>query len=274
MIKNLSAMQSTKNYPCSCVYGPVKSWRFGNSLGIDPIGEVSTCSFNCVYCQLGQIQALTHQRQIFVPTAKFIQDLQVFAPYQQVDVVTLSGSGEPTLALNLEEILAIAKQMTQRPVVVLTNSTLLSDAKVRHALQLADIVAVKLDAVSSNQLQRVNHPIEKINLPQILVGIERLRGEYPGNLAIQTMVLSPWTTEMLEIYIEILQRLNPDEIQLNVPSRPRVSVRQLEARENDAPNSDNHPLYQLKCISADILKTIAETIHEATNIPVRYRAAV
>jgi wyosine [tRNA(Phe)-imidazoG37] synthetase (radical SAM superfamily) len=252
------------------VYGPVKSWRFGNSLGIDPIGVVSTCSFNCIYCQLGKIQTHTNQRQIFVTTSQLIEDLQALAPDEQVDFVTLSGSGEPTLALNLGEILAIAKQITKRPTVVLTNATLLRDTQVRHALKSADIVAAKLDAISSNQLQRVNQPVATINLPYILAGIEQFRGEYQGNLAIQTMVLSPWTTEMIELYIQQIQRLQPDEIQLNVPTRPRVLVRQLEARGNDATEFIPDAMHQLKCISADILTTLADTINCATNIPVRY----
>ncbi|WP_231971754.1 radical SAM protein [Nostoc sp. NIES-3756] len=266
-------MQSTLSPKCSSVYGSVKSWRFGNSLGIDPIGVVSTCSFNCVYCQLGKIQTHTTQRQIFVPTSQIIEDLQALVPYEQVDVITLSGSGEPTLALNLGEILVIAKQLTQRPTVVLTNATLLRDTQVRHALKSADIVATKLDAISSNQLQRVNQPVATINLPHILAGIEQFRGEYPGTLAIQTMVLSPWTTEMIEIYIQLIQRLQPDEIQLNVPSRPRTLVRQLEARGNDATEFISEAMQQLKCISADTLSTLAETINCATNIPVRYAPA-
>ena len=266
----MSAIQSTQSPKCSSVYGPVKSWRFGNSLGIDPIGVVSTCSFNCIYCQLGQIQTHTNQRQIFVTTSQLIEDLQALAPDEQVDFVTLSGSGEPTLALNLGEILAIAKQITKRPTVVLTNATLLRDTQVRHALKSADIVAAKLDAISSNQLQRVNQPVATINLPYILAGIEQFRGEYQGNLAIQTMVLSPWTTEMIELYIQQIQRLQPDEIQLNVPTRPRVLVRQLEARGNDATEFIPDAMHQLKCISADILTTLADTINCATNIPVRY----
>lgn len=267
---NMSAIQSTQNPQCSSVYGPVKSWRFGNSLGIDPVGVVSTCSFNCIYCQLGKIQTHTTQRQIFVPTTQLLEDLQRLVSYDQVDVVTLSGSGEPTLALNLEEILAIAKQITQRPTIVLTNSTLLRDTTVRQALKSADTVAVKLDAISSNQLQRLNKPVATIDLPHILAGIEQFRGEYQGNLAMQTMVLSPWTTEMIELYIQHIQRLHPDEIQLNVPARPRVLVRQLDARGNDAIESVPNTMHQLKCISVNTLKALADTIHYATKIPVRY----
>ncbi|MFS8120407.1 MAG: hypothetical protein ACMG55_18255, partial [Microcoleus sp.] len=56
--------------PSTSVYGPVQSWRFGRSLGIDPIGPDSSCSFNCVYCQLGEIEHQSCNRQIFVPTQK------------------------------------------------------------------------------------------------------------------------------------------------------------------------------------------------------------
>lgn len=265
----MKAIESALNSHRSFVYGPVKSWRFGRSLGIDPIGEVSSCSFNCVYCQLGQIEVHTNQRQIFVPTSTIVEELRSLAPYKRIDVVTICGSGEPTLALNLDEILAIAKQLTNLPTVVLTNSTLLGDRMVRHALQLADIVAVKLDAISSHQWQRINQPVAKINLPDILAGITQFRKEYPGHLAIQTMLLSPWTTEMLEDYIQLLQRLSPDEIHLNVPSRPRALVRHLDARGNNAVESGCGDFSQLKCIGVDVLNALADAIYTTTQIPVR-----
>jgi wyosine [tRNA(Phe)-imidazoG37] synthetase (radical SAM superfamily) len=180
----MSVIVSREQAECSCVYGPVQSWRFGRSLGIDPIGSVSTCSFNCAYCQLGKIQQVTATRQVFVPTSQIFDELRAIAPYEHIDVVTLSGSGEPTLALNLDKILAIVKKVTKLPTVVLTNSTLLHDASVRSALQLADTVAAKLDAISLNQLQQINRPPETINLPGIVAGIEQFRQEYQGHLAI------------------------------------------------------------------------------------------
>lgn len=268
----MSTTLSRQQPQCSSVYGPVNSWRFGRSLGIDPIGSVSTCSFNCVYCQLGKIQQVTNQRQVFVPTSQILDELRAIVPFEQIDVVTLSGSGEPTLALNLEKILATVKKVTRLPTVVLTNSTLLHDASVRSALQLADTVAAKLDAISSNQLQQINRPVATINLPSIVAGIEQFRQEYQGHLAIQTMVLSSWTPDMAKDYIEILQRLKPDEIQLNIPSRPRVLVRQLEARDNDTVKSSPYLFQNLKCVSTDILASLATQIHDAINIPVNYPA--
>ncbi|WGV25627.1 radical SAM protein [Halotia branconii] len=264
----MNAIQSLPNSQFSSVYGPVKSWRFGRSLGIDPIGMVSTCSFNCVYCQLGNIQKQISQRQIFVPTAQIIHELQAIA-WENIDVVTLSGSGEPTLALNLAEILAAVKKVTKLPTIVLTNSTLLGDRTVRSALKLADIVVVKLDAISANQLQRINQPVAEIDLADILAGIEQFRQEYQGFLAIQTMILSPWKSDMVRDYIQMLERLKLDEIQLNTPSRPRVLVRQLDARGNNITESSSYVCQNLRCVSADVLSALARQIHTATKIPVR-----
>ena len=254
----------------SSVYGPVNSWRFGRSLGIDPIGAISTCSFDCVYCQLGAIERLISQRQVFIPTEHILQDLQLFAPWD-VDVITLSGSGEPTLALNLGEILAQVKEMTAKPLVVLTNGTLLKDPNVRAALALTDRVAVKLDAISSEQLQRVNRPVAEVNLSEIWQGIQQFRTDYPGKLAVQTMILSAWNPEIQSDYVSRIKSLVPDEIQLNTPSRPKPLTHQLDGRGNNQIADCAYPVNSLKCVDANYLKTFADRIQQQTGIPVRWK---
>lgn len=254
---------------CS-VYGPVNSWRFGRSLGIDPIGTISTCSFDCVYCQLGAIERLKSDRQVFISTEQILQDLQPFAPWD-VDVITLSGSGEPTLALNLGEILAKVKEMTAKPLVVLTNGTLLTDPDVRAALALTDRVAVKLDAISDEQLRRINRPVAEINLSEIWQGIQNFRADYPGKLAVQTMILSAWNPEIESDYINRMKVLIPDEIQLNTPSRPKPLTHQLDARGNNQITDCDYPVNSLKCVDADYLKTFADRIEQQTGISVRWK---
>lgn len=259
----------TLNSNFSAVYGPVKSWRFGQSLGIDPIGMVTTCSFNCVYCQLGQIQQQTLQRRVFVPTQQIIEELQLAMAQAAADVVTISGSGEPTLALNLGDILAQVRQMSHYPLVVLTNGTLLGDRAVRQALQIADYVAVKLDGLSSDHLQRINHPTTGVDWEPLITNIEQFRCDYQGHLALQTMVLSPWSEETETTYLQLLQRLQPDEVQLNRPTRPRPLVHQLSDRGNHQPNPESGQQY-LRCVSGEVLQSLADRITSATQIPVRY----
>src|SRR5919205_4089394 len=104
----------------STVYGPVDSWRVGRSLGVDLLCVNSVCSFRCVYCQLGRINVHTGERRVYVPTEKVLADLRASA-WREADIITLSGSGEPTLAANMGEVISEIKGRTHRPVLVLTN---------------------------------------------------------------------------------------------------------------------------------------------------------
>jgi len=193
----------------SSVYGPVASWRYGRSLGIDPIGAVSTCSFDCVYCQLGAIEDKTRDRRVFVATSRILRDLQGF-PVASVDVITLSGSGEPTLARNLGEIVSALKAATGKLVVVLTNASLLGDPQVRRELALADFVAAKVDAAGDARLRRVDRPVEGIGFAEIRRGLLSFRREYQGLLAVQTMLLGRWPDREQADYIAFINELAPD----------------------------------------------------------------
>ncbi len=252
---------------CS-VYGPVQSWRYGRSLGIDPIGPVSTCSFDCVYCQLGEIEHKSRDRQVFISTTQILQDLSAFQPWD-VDVITLSGSGEPTLALNLGEILALTKSLTGKPVGVLTNGTLLNCAEVRAELAIADQVAVKMDAVTDEVLRRVNRPVAGIDLTTQWQGLTAFRQQYSGQLAIQTMLLAPWNEADQQTYIDQMRDLAPDEIQLNTPTRPRPLAHQLDARGNHSTSDRPYAIRQIKRVSVPILQTFGDRIQRETGIAVK-----
>src|SRR5919204_3243273 len=128
----------------STVYGPVNSWRVGRSLGVDLLCVNSVCSFRCVYCQLGRINVHTAERKVYVTTERVMADLGASA-WREADIITLSGSGEPTLAANMGEVIREIKKLTRKPVLVLTNSAQLVSASVRRELCEADKVFCKLD---------------------------------------------------------------------------------------------------------------------------------
>lgn len=254
--------------PLPSVYGPISSWRFGRSLGIDPIGAVSTCSFNCVYCQLGEIERVSDRRQIFVATAQIERELSQIDPHA-LDIATVSGSGEPTLALNLAEILAAARTIVGRPTAVLTNSSLLHVREVRNALATADIVAAKLDAVTDQHFDGINRPAPGIDRSQILRGLMQFRQGYSGHLAIQTMLLSPWAEAKRNQFIHYIQQLCPDEIQINTPTRPRPFTRQLDARGSHG-TSRPYATQPLQPVKVDVLHKFALQIERETLVPVRH----
>ncbi len=253
------------NHIPTTIYGPVESWRLGSSLGVDLLGIDSICSFECVYCQLGKINILTAQRKVFVATERVLKDLRN-ADWQTADVITFSGSGEPTLAKNLGEVIEKIKHLTHKPLVVLTNSTLLHDKQVRRELLKADKIFCKLDAWSDSVLRRIDRPLAGISLESIVSGIFQLRREFDGFLAIQTMILRAPSDFEIEKLAEILLLINADEVQLNLPTRPVPPDYFVEARGNAVRST--REFRQLKTVSKTELEKIRRKLSEITKLPV------
>ncbi len=165
------------------VYGPVKSWRAGTSLGIDPIGSTSTCSFNCSYCQLGKIQNHVFSIKDYVSTQQIIKDLKELEhegrfSFAELDVITFAGSGEPTLAENLGEIVdEIRKLNSDIDISILTNATTLNEKAVRERVLKADLVSLKLDAPDDNYLKSINQAVEGVTVASIVSGIKLLKAD-------------------------------------------------------------------------------------------------
>lgn len=200
------------------IYGPVPSWRLGRSLGIDLISNGKNCTFDCIYCQLGKTVRHVIKRQIFVPTPAVVAELENL-PKIEMDYFTFSGSGEPTLAANLGEvILEIRKRFVER-VAVLTNASLMHDPQVRDELRLADLVVAKLDAPNEKIFKLVNRPTNGITLRMILQGIMKFREENPGKLALQIMFV-PQNKDYARDLAALAKEIDPAEVQVNTPLRP------------------------------------------------------
>lgn len=258
----------------SSVYGPVKSWRVGQSLGVDLLLQTSTCSFNCIYCQLGDIQLKTSERKIYVPTQQVEKDFKHSA-WQQADMVTFSGSGEPTLALNLGEVIHFVKEYASKPTMVLTNGTLLEDAAVRRDLQNADIVAVKLDAATDAGLKQMNRPVAGVTLEKIIRGAKALRADYPGRLALQCMIM-PTNLGELDALGDLIAEIRPDEVQLNTPKRPYPLEWNVVSRGNHS-DTTPYPTRTLRVIgpeeARDIENQLRQRVGEGISIVSVYQPA-
>ncbi len=145
------------------------------------------------------------------------------------DIITLSGSGEPTLAANIGEVIREIKAFTLKPMLVLTNSAHLSDPSVRHEVSQADKIFCKLDAGDEKTFTQIDRPVEGITLRRIVDGIKALRAEYTGFLAIQSM-LTQINRNSIEPLAALLREIQPDEVQLNLPLRPIPPQWAFEAR--------------------------------------------
>ncbi len=250
----------------SSVYGPVDSWRLGRSLGIDLLLVDSICSFECVYCQLGKINRVTMTREVFVPTDKILADLAKFE-LKDIDVITFSGSGEPTLAKNLGEVIHEIKTRTGKPVIVLTNATLLFHEEVRTELREADKIFCKLDGWSRSAFQKIDRPHKDVTLESVFHGIKMLRKDFPGFLAIQTMLLRAPNKFELEEFALMLREMNPDEVQLNVPTRAIPKEYVLESRGNSL--NKNLEQRNLEHITHETLAEIRNELHSLTHLSIK-----
>jgi len=203
----------------SIIYGPVPSWRLGRSLGIDMIStHCKTCSFDCVYCQLGNTVNRQASRRNFVSIKQLKQELQRLQGIQ-ADTATFSGVGEPTLAENLGEAILAVRAALSLPIAVLTNSSLIHDQHVQQALAYADIVVAKLDAPDDNMLHQINRPVSSCTLDVIVGGIKSFRSIFGGKLSMQIMFIEANRGRAHDL-AEIVAAFNPDEVQLNTPLRP------------------------------------------------------
>ena len=128
------------------LFGPVLSRRLGLSMGVDLL-KYKTCNLDCVYCELGKTVCITSCRDRFVPWRKVLREIEQRRD-EPFDHLTFAGSGEPTLSLDLGEIVVQAKEIIDSPVAVITNSTLLSNPAVRKEVASADVVLPSLDAAS------------------------------------------------------------------------------------------------------------------------------
>ncbi len=263
-------MLTMDNKHLSSVYGPLESWRFGKSLGIDLIMDPSTCSFNCTYCQLGYIQNITSKRKIYVETNKILEDFKS-SKWKDADVITFSGSGEPTLGLNLGEVIDEIKKITNTPITVLTNATLLNEIDVRNNLLKADTVSAKLDSIDDITLKQINRPAEDISFEGIIQGIKQLKADISKSktkpkLQLQIMFM-PQNKHRIKELAKLINEINPDEVALNTPTRPYPQGWDIFSRgaHGDEYKKINFETKELKKLSKDEASNIEEELKKLCN---------
>ncbi len=202
------------------VYGPVPSWRLGRSLGVDPVcAERKTCSFDCIYCQLGKTLVKTSKRREFISAERLEKDLREALQRAKADVVTFSGTAEPTLASNLGELVDVVRKLTGLPVAILTNSSLMGMPEVAKDLSKFDIVVAKLDAPSEALFKKIDQPLPGTTLKGVVAAIKDFKRAFKGRLDLQMMFTEEnkgYAKEMADL----ARGIGPDAVELNTPLRP------------------------------------------------------
>jgi wyosine [tRNA(Phe)-imidazoG37] synthetase (radical SAM superfamily) len=202
-------------------YGPVPSRRLGRSLGVSPIPP-KTCSYTCVYCQLGRTNRLQVKRESFFPRDDILAEIIKRAQETQCDYITFVGDGEPTLCADLGWLLEQTKQNTELKTAVITNGSLLWLEDVRHQLASADIVIPTLDAGDEPTFRRINRPHRQIRFDSMIQGQIDFQREFAGRLWLEVMLVSgvnDSTDELVKIR-HAIEKIQPERVYILAPIRP------------------------------------------------------
>ncbi len=193
------------------------------SLGVDIVPH-KTCTLDCVYCECGKTTHLTLKRKEYVPLKRVKAELTSFlASGPQLDFVTFSGAGEPTLHSGFGELVSFIKTaFSQHKLALLTNGSLFYRSDVRDEIVDLDLVKVSLDAAHENNFRRINRPHRELGLAHILEGLIAFRNKFTKQFWIEVFLVPGYNdseSELKEIK-SVLNILAPDRVQLNTLDRP------------------------------------------------------
>jgi wyosine [tRNA(Phe)-imidazoG37] synthetase (radical SAM superfamily) len=206
-------------------FGPVPSRRLGRSLGINNIPP-KTCTYACVYCQLGRTIKMQAERRTFYEPEKILKDVEdktaaADAAGERIDYLTFVPDGEPTLDVNLGREIELLRPLGFR-IAVITNASLIWREDVREALMQADWVSLKVDSLVGETWRRIDRPHGKLELRSIIEGALEFAWAYCGQLVTETMLVEG-VNDGAEQFREVagfLARLKPATAYLAVPTRP------------------------------------------------------
>lgn len=220
------------------LFGPVLSRRLGRSLGIDLVFR-KVCNMDCLYCEVGRTTYYTLERKPYISLEKIRKALEQAKEIANTyDVLTITGSGEPTLNIHFEEAVHLAKAMIDKPIAVLTNSTLVHERSVREALAQVDFVLASLDSAREKSFRLVNRPVAAVRLDLIIEGLSALRQEMKGELWLEVLFVKGLndTPEDISALKSAIDYIKPHRVQLNTVVRPPaypmarpLSLEELEA---------------------------------------------
>ena len=233
------------------IFGPVSSKRLGQSLGVDLLPPKS-CSWNCVYCQLGNTKTFVTKREEFFPREEILEEIkEALAANTSLDWITFVGSGETMLYKGIGWLIGEVKKLTTTPVAVITNGSLLYLPEVREELLQADAVLPSLNAGSETLHLQIDRPAAGLTFRQHVDGLVAFRKEYKGRLWIEVMLLGGIndSDEALHDLAAVLKEINPDMVHLVLPTRP--------APEQKVHIPSEEPIEQ----AIAILSTVATVVH-------------
>lgn len=244
-------------------FGPVPSRRFGQSLGLNTIPP-KTCSYSCVYCQVGRTDHLTIKRESHCDPGELLADVRYILEKlrnrkERVDFITFVPDGEPTLDSKLGDQLRLLRPLGI-PLAVITNASLLSREDVRRDLSYADRVSVKVDSVRHESWRRVDRPHGDLRLEEVLDGVLQFANEFAGAIETETMLVDGMNDGIddLRPLAAFLEQVGPARSYISIPTRP-------PAVEGIQPAAENALVRAYETLAASVSQVELLTGYEGTS---------
>lgn len=229
------------------VFGPIKSRRLGNSLGINLLStDIKVCNFDCIYCECGFSNKSRMAKEKFCDTGELYNQLERVLSSRDnetINAITYAGNGEPTLH---PRFLTIAKKVKSlrdnyspsSDIVLLTNGTTLNKVSVQKAFESIDHILVKLDAGSDELIREINKPLSRFGIDKLVFGLMKLKTK----IKIQSMFIegtvndvdiSNTTEENVDLWLKWISLIKPDEVYIYSINRdtPILTLKAVELKK-------------------------------------------
>lgn len=207
------------------VFGPVPSRRLGISLGVDLVVSKS-CNLNCIFCECGATKKIQLERQRFKDMNEILEEISAVLKDIKPDYITFSGSGEPTLSLDLGNISKAIKEdlKYEGKICLITNSLLLADENLMKELEYIDLIVPTLNTLTQDIFEKIVRPDYRTSVEEIRKGFINLnKSNYKGKIWIEIFILEN-VNDSDKNFVDIAnflksENIRYDKIQLNTIDR-------------------------------------------------------
>lgn len=207
------------------VFGPVPSRRLGISLGVDLVVSKS-CNLNCIFCECGATKKIQLERQRFKDMNEILEEISAVLKDIKPDYITFSGSGEPTLSLDLGNISKAIKEdlKYEGKICLITNSLLLADENLMKELEYIDLIVPTLNTLTQDIFEKIVRPDYRTSVEEIRKGFINLnKSNYKGKIWIEIFILEN-INDSDKNFVDIAnflksENIRYDKIQLNTIDR-------------------------------------------------------
>ncbi|MCI7411611.1 radical SAM protein [Helicobacter bilis] len=243
------------------VFGPILSRRFGVSLGIDLSPYTKQCNFDCVYCELEAKKPMDTQTQI-APLEVVLESIEcALRTHTDIDVLTFTANGEPTLYPHLEKLILQVKELLKEysniKTLILSNGSRFHAQK--NALNHFDIVKFSLDSVVTNNFKRVDKPSKTLDLATIKQGIKDFSKQYSGELVAEVLVVANMNDDI-------------ESNRENAAFLREVDIKRVDISTIDRPSShrvypvSNEKLYELSTLYEGLNVCVVTRKNDVMNV--------